>query len=231
MSLWIVVLMDIACCIKLINFAYYFGAPTQSTIMGYPRNTRQYKTPYWWQILIYLLYCYYSVSILECVNSDWAVVVAQLVEHSLPITEVRSSNPVIGKNLFIYWTFVYCQLCVEKTKIKKKRPGMAHLKKPSDVSQIKYHSNIFDRCFCPFCPDEKLSISLFKKVINLLTPAPTWGQWSSWCALRTLAKFRSRRESRRDRCRETVSSTSPCRRLSARRPGWPPPRSEARWTP
>ena len=33
---------------------------------------------------------------------DWAVVVAQLVERSLPIPEVRGSNPVIGKNLFIY---------------------------------------------------------------------------------------------------------------------------------
>ena len=31
----------------------------------------------------------------------WAVVVAQLVEQLLPIPEVRSSNPVIGKNLFI----------------------------------------------------------------------------------------------------------------------------------
>ena len=31
-----------------------------------------------------------------------AVVVAQLVERSLPIPEVRSSNPVIDKNLFIY---------------------------------------------------------------------------------------------------------------------------------
>ena len=31
-----------------------------------------------------------------------AVVVAQLVERSLPIPEVRGSNPVIGKNLFIY---------------------------------------------------------------------------------------------------------------------------------
>ena len=29
----------------------------------------------------------------------WAVVVAQLVEQSLPIPEVRGSNPVIGKNL------------------------------------------------------------------------------------------------------------------------------------
>ena len=34
-----------------------------------------------------------------------AVVVAQLVERSLPIPEVRGSNPVISKNLFIYWTF------------------------------------------------------------------------------------------------------------------------------
>ena len=31
-----------------------------------------------------------------------AVVVAQLVERSLPIPEVRGSNPAIGKNLFIY---------------------------------------------------------------------------------------------------------------------------------
>ena len=54
------------------------------------------------------------------------VVVAQLVEWSLPILVVHGSNPVIGKILFIYWTFVYCQLCIEKTKIKKKRPGMAH---------------------------------------------------------------------------------------------------------
>ena len=43
--------------------------------------------------------------------------VAQLVERSLPIPKVRGSNPVIGK---IYWTFVYCQLCIEKTKIEKK---------------------------------------------------------------------------------------------------------------
>ena len=35
-------------------------------------------------------------------SRDWAVVVAQLVEWSLPIPEVRGSNPVIGKNLFTY---------------------------------------------------------------------------------------------------------------------------------
>ena len=34
-------------------------------------------------------------------NQIVAVVVAQLVERSLPIPEVRGSNPVIGKNLFI----------------------------------------------------------------------------------------------------------------------------------
>ena len=58
-----------------------------------------------------------------------AVVVAQLVERLLPIPKVRGSNPVIGKKLFLYWTFVYCQLCIEKTKINKKRLGMALLKK------------------------------------------------------------------------------------------------------
>ena len=50
------------------------------------------------------------------------MVVAQWVEMSLTIPEVRSSNPVIGKNL--YRTFTVN--CIEKTKIKKKRPGMAH---------------------------------------------------------------------------------------------------------
>ena len=47
---------------------------------------------------------------------------AQLVERSLPIPEVRGSNPVISKNL--YRTFTVN--CIEKTKIKKKRPGIAH---------------------------------------------------------------------------------------------------------
>ena len=34
-------------------------------------------------------------------NNFRAVVVAQLVERSLPVPELRSSNPVIGKKLFI----------------------------------------------------------------------------------------------------------------------------------
>ena len=56
---------------------------------------------------------------------SWAVVVAQLVKQSALIPEVRSSNPVIGNNLYCTFTVN----CIEKTKIKKKRPGMAHLKK------------------------------------------------------------------------------------------------------
>ena len=50
------------------------------------------------------------------------VLVAELVEQSLPFPEVRGSNPVIGKNLYGTFTVNY----IEKTKIKKKRPGMAH---------------------------------------------------------------------------------------------------------
>ena len=50
-----------------------------------------------------------------------AVVVAQLVEQSLLIPEVRSSNPVIG-NLFTV-------NCIEKTKIKKKEVGYGPFKK------------------------------------------------------------------------------------------------------
>ena len=51
------------------------------------------------------------------------MVVAQLVEWALPIPEVQGSNPVIGKNLYLYLTFIYCQLCIEKTKITKKEAG------------------------------------------------------------------------------------------------------------
>ena len=67
-------------------------------------------------------------------NNALAVVVAQLVERLLPIPEVRGSNPVIGKDLNL--TFVYCQLCIEKTKIKKKRPGMAHFLNDLEVAKI-----------------------------------------------------------------------------------------------
>ena len=51
--------------------------------------------------------------------------VAHLVEWLLTTPEVRGSNPVIG-NFYIEHYFFNC---IEKTKIKKKWPGMAHLKK------------------------------------------------------------------------------------------------------
>ena len=51
-----------------------------------------------------------------------AVVVAQLVERLLPIPEARGSNPVIGKNYIEH----LLSTVFEKTKIKKKRPEMAH---------------------------------------------------------------------------------------------------------
>ena len=54
------------------------------------------------------------------------VVVAQLVEQSLPTPEIRGSNPDIGKVLSTNCT-------IEKTQIMKKRPGMAHLKKSLNV--------------------------------------------------------------------------------------------------
>ena len=50
------------------------------------------------------------------------MVVAQLEERSLPTPEIRGSNPDFGKVLSPNCT-------LEKTKIKEKRPGMAHLKK------------------------------------------------------------------------------------------------------
>ena len=55
-----------------------------------------------------------------------AVVVAQMVKRSLPAPELRGSNPVIGKLLYIERLFTFN--CVEKTKIKKKKQGMAHFR-------------------------------------------------------------------------------------------------------
>ena len=49
---------------------------------------------------------------------------AQLVERSHAISEVRGSNPAIGK-IYIEHLFTVSN-SIEKTKIKKKRPEMAH---------------------------------------------------------------------------------------------------------
>ena len=53
-----------------------------------------------------------------------AVVVALLVEWSLPTSEICGLNPVIGK---ILPTNLFTHCIIEKTKIRIKRPGMAHL--------------------------------------------------------------------------------------------------------
>ena len=56
-----------------------------------------------------------------------AVVVAQLVERSLPTPEARGSNPFIGK-IYIEHLFTCLLSTVLKTMNRnKKRPGMAHL--------------------------------------------------------------------------------------------------------
>ena len=46
-----------------------------------------------------------------------------MVERSLPTPEILGSNPDLGKK--IYLPTVQLKK-IEKTKIKKKRPGMAH---------------------------------------------------------------------------------------------------------
>ena len=58
------------------------------------------------------------------------MVVAQLEERLLATPEVRGSNPVICKLLY----YLYTVNCIEKTKIKLKRPGMDHLKGLFDES-------------------------------------------------------------------------------------------------
>ena len=44
-----------------------------------------------------------------------------MVEQSLPIAKVLGSNPDIGKKIEHFTVN-----CIEKTKIKEKRPGIAH---------------------------------------------------------------------------------------------------------
>ena len=64
------------------------------------------------------------------------MVLAQLVEWSLPIPEVRGSNPVIGKK-YLYIEHLFTVNCVLKSqKIKKKRPGMAHFLKNKRVGPL-----------------------------------------------------------------------------------------------
>ena len=68
-----------------------------------------------------------------------AVVVAQLVERLLPIPGVLGSNSAI-ENFFIEHLFTVN--CIEKTKIKKKRPGMAHFLKNTVFQLTKKRANV-----------------------------------------------------------------------------------------
>ena len=51
------------------------------------------------------------------------MVIAQLADYSLPLPQFRSSNPVFGK---IYSEHLFTVNCIENTKERKKRQGMAH---------------------------------------------------------------------------------------------------------
>ena len=53
-----------------------------------------------------------------------AEVVAQLAERSLKAPDTGGSNPDIGNEIF--QTYLSVNFYPEKTKIKKKRTGMAH---------------------------------------------------------------------------------------------------------
>ena len=57
-----------------------------------------------------------------------AVVVAQLVERSLPTPEVRSQFESGHRQTFISDIYLFIVNCIEKTEIKIKRPGMAFFK-------------------------------------------------------------------------------------------------------
>ena len=53
------------------------------------------------------------------------MVLAELVERSLPLSDVSSSNPVMGK---IYIEHLFTVNCIEKTTNKEKEQGTAKLK-------------------------------------------------------------------------------------------------------
>ena len=76
----------------------------------------------------------------------WAVVVAQLVEQSLPIPEICDSNPVI-------LTIISFNNCIEKTKIKKKEAGNGHLKNLVTMFIFISLPVLFRRALKQFIPD------------------------------------------------------------------------------
>ena len=108
--------------------------------------------------------------------SWWAMDVAHLVERSLPIPEVRSSNPDIGK---FYIEHLFTISCIEKTKIKKKRPVMSHNQKTFSWRKTKFLTVVVDdkkwlmiithlrhkKCFFSLCS----KLFLKRRSVNILS--------------------------------------------------------------
>ena len=86
---------------------------------------------------------YISVLLLKSINIFWliAVIVAQLVEWLLHTTEVRGSNPFIGK--LFYGTFVCCQLYWKDENKEKEAANGPFLTKTFGYSLISNFSLIF----------------------------------------------------------------------------------------
>ena len=85
------------------------------------------------------------------------MVVAQLVERSLPTPEVHRSNPDVGKHL--YWTFDYCQL-YWKDGNKEKQAGNGPFKKEY-FKQSDWRLNFFTNQI------DKLSKFVWRMMIGL----------------------------------------------------------------
>ena len=70
---------------------------------------------------------------------------AQMVDRLPPKPEIHCSNPVIG---ILLSHICLLSNCVEKTKIKKKRPGMAHF-----LIKIKSRNSLLTCKFSPLVAD------------------------------------------------------------------------------
>ena len=76
--------------------------------------------PFYLMILIFIIRA--LLALFNCVSNNSVDMGSGCVERLLLTPEIRGTNPDIGKILSTNST-------TEKTKIKKKRPGMAHLRK------------------------------------------------------------------------------------------------------
>ena len=75
--------------------------------------------------IVHKFLCFWGHISSAKILSVWTVILAQLVEQLVSTPEVRGSNQVIGKICFEH---LFTVNWIEKTKIKKKKPWIAHLK-------------------------------------------------------------------------------------------------------